>query len=189
MPQASKQRKKIIVVVLLSLLILCVTTGVTLAYIVKRSDPRENVFVPVFVKCEPVFTQAGCMAVSNCGDVTAYVRAAVVISWAAVDEQGNATGVYHASTPVLGMDYTILYDTTETWKMGNDGFWYYSAPVNAGALTVDLVNAVVRLSQAPAGYALSVQIVAEGIQTQPAEAITEAWGASISADGTLTAPQ
>ena len=189
MPQASKQRKKIIVVVLLSLLILCVTAGATLAYIVKRSESQENTFVPVFVKCEPISTQAGCMAVSNCGDVAAYLRAAVVISWAAVDEQGEATGVYHANAPVLGMDYTILYDTTETWKMGSDGFWYYSAPVNAGATTVDLVNAVVRLKEPPAGYALSVQVVAEGIQTQPIGAIGYAWGASVSADGTLIAPQ
>lgn len=186
MPETSKNKKKTVALILLSLLILCVAAGATLAYIVKRSLPVENVFTPVIVDSMPVSTATGRIAVRNSSDVAAYLRADVVVTWVAVDEEGNSSNSYLSKAPVLGVDYNISYDTFGVWQKGSDGFWYHTAPVPAGEDTVDLITAVERLSAPPAGYALSVEVLTTAIQSQPAAAVQQAWGVGVS--GSLLIP-
>lgn len=180
----SKVKK--VTLLLLSLLIVVASVGVTLAYIVERSEEAENTFTPVLVDSEPVATTHGRMAVKNTGDVAAYLRAAVIVTWVSVDGEGNATGGYHASAPLEGVDYNITYDTTSSWQKGTDGYWYYTMPVEAGRVTMDLITAVARLTNPPEGYALSVEIVTTGIQTTPVEVVEQAWNVTV--NGTSIAP-
>ena len=167
---------------MLSLLIVTVSVGVTLAYIVERTQEEKNTFTPVTVDSAPVATEFGGMAVQNTGDTTAYLRAAVLVNWVAVDEEGNATDRYHTEAPLAGVHYSITYDNTGAWKKGSDGFWYYASPVNAGAITSDLVPFVTRLTDAPEGYALSVEIVTTGIQATPIAAVEQAWNVTLNGD-------
>ena len=42
-------------------------------------------------------------------------------------------------------------------------------------------------AQAPAGYDLQVTILADGIQSVPADAVQQAWGVTVDSSGQLTA--
>ena len=173
-------------ILILSLLLVAGAVGVTLAYITERTQDEQNTFTPVTVDSAPVATEIGGMAVQNIGDTTAYLRAAVLVNWVAVDEEGNATDRYHTESPLAGVHYSISYDTTDAWQKGNDGFWYYQTPVEAGAITSDLVTFVTRLTEAPDGYALSVEIVTTGIQATPPAAVVQAWNVTL--NGTSITP-
>ena len=174
------KKKKTVAVLLLSLLILATAVGVTLAYIVEITATKENVFIPVEVDSEPVATAQGGLAVKNSGDIPAYIRAVVIVNWVAVDEEGNAAGGIHVNAPLEGVDYSATYDATGAWQKGSDGFWYYKAPVVVGKTTAPLVTSLARLTEPPAGYRLSVEVLSAGIQTTPAAAVETAWGVTLS---------
>ena len=185
MQKINGKRLKIVAGLLLSLLIVGVAAGVTLAYMVERTPDAKNTFVPVTVDSKPVSTAQGRMAVMNQGDVTAYIRATVTVNWVSLDEEGNAAGTYHMNGPVDGVDFSITYDASGSWKKGTDGFWYYTAPVAAGSLTQDLIVSVVRMTDPPEGYGMSVEIMTTGIQSTPAQAVEQAWNVSLNGDSLL----
>ena len=109
------------------LLIIGVTISGTLAYIVADSGPVKNTFTPSAVTTEVVETVRGNtksnVQIKNTGDTTAYIRAAVVITWQ--DENGNVLG----ELPAEETDYAITYNLDSGWKKGADGFYYWTAPV------------------------------------------------------------
>ena len=111
----------------------------------------------------------------NTGGVTAYIRAAVVVNL--LDTQGNIS----AKTPEPGTDYTIT-DPAEGWTRGGDGYYYYTRPVAPGECTAALIGRC----EALRGGTLQVQVVAEGVQSVPAEAVEQAWGAAVEETGALT---
>ena len=170
------------VAILASIIIISMAIGATVAYIVKRSEPSKNTFVPVYVDSEPKSTETG-ISVKNAGDITAYLRASVVVNWAEVDANGNATGHYYSLAPAEGVDYSISYDRKGAWMYGSDGFWYHKTPVGAGATAEDLILDIVRLSTPPEGYMLSVEVLTLGIQAAPTEVVAQAWGVTV--DGIL----
>lgn len=179
------------------LLITCVTVGGTLAYIVADSKPVENTFTPSVVTTEvmeDVTTVPGTKSdvkIKNTGDTTAYIRAAVVVTWQ--DEAGNVLG----EKPVERTDYSITYDLKNGWVQGADGFYYWTSPVLSydensndcytGVLFTDCTPVEGR---APEGYSLAVEILGSGIQSVPDTAVEEAWSnAKVTVDannGTLT---
>lgn len=174
-------KKGVLTVLVLTLLILATTVAGTVAYLRERSDTLENTLVPVMVDSAPVATATGGVAVQNTGDITAYLRAAVVVTWVAVDAEGNAGANHHADAPRLGSDYQITYQSTNGWQQGTDGFWYYTDPVGAGGTTPDLVDSVTRLDGAavPEGYRLSVEVVTSGIQASPTNVVQQTWNVSV----------
>jgi hypothetical protein len=101
------------------------------------------------------------------------------VNWVLLDAEGNATNTYHSSTPVEGVDYTITYDSTGAWLKLDDGFWYHRTPVGAGATTETLFSGFTRLTEAPEGYKLSLEILSTGIQSTPIAAVEEAWGVTV----------
>lgn len=111
----------------------------------------------------------------NTGGVTAYIRAAVVVNL--LDAQGNVS----AKTPEPGADYTIT-EPAEGWTRGGDGYYYYTRPVAPGACTAALFGRC----EALRGGTLQVQVLAEGVQSVPAEAVEQAWGAAVAETGVLT---
>lgn len=172
------------------LLITCVTVGGTLAYIVADSKPVENTFTPSVVTTEvmeDVTTVPGTKSdvkIKNTGDTTAYIRAAVVVTWQ--DEAGNVYG----QKPVEGEDYNINW-TKNGWAEGDDGFYYYLSSVAAGGETKVLFTDCTPVEgRAPEGYSLAVEILGSGIQSVPDTAVEEAWfNAKVTVDannGTLT---
>lgn len=179
MPRKISINKKIVAILVLSLLIISVAVGGTVAYIVRSTEAARNNFVPVYVDSAPVSLSDGKITINNTGEITAYLRAAVVVNWVLLDAEGNATNTYHSSTPVEGIDYQIEFDQTGAWIKHDDGFWYHRTPVGAGATTEVLLSGLTRLTEAPEGYKLSVEVLSTGIQSTPTAAVEEAWGVTV----------
>lgn len=101
--------------------------------------------------------------VKNTGDIDAYIRAAVVVTWQ--DASGNVYG----KAPVEGADYSITWSTDESdgeegrW-LEDGGFYYWSNPVAPGEFTGELIDVCSYSANAPEGYFLNVEIIGSGIQ-------------------------
>ncbi len=173
----NKTNKRVTAILAL-LLITLFAAGATLAYVLERTDTSKNTFVPVYVDSAPANT-AGGISVTNTGEATAYLRAAIVISWVSVDGEGNPTGHYHSATPVEGVDYSIDYDSTGAWLLRSDGFWYHRTPVGAGATAEVLIKGITRLTNPPEGYRLSVEILSTGLQASPTKVVEQTWGVTL----------
>ena len=197
------QKSKAMLVSLL--LIIGVTISGTLAYIVADSGPVKNTFTPSEVTTEVVETVLGKtksdVQIKNTGDTTAYIRAAVVVTWQ--DEAGNILG----EKPVEGTDYTIEYadvaqQGADRWIEGADGFYYWTSPVlsedeNANDCTTGVLinsceaktNKVISTVEGAVTYHLAVEVIGSGIQSVPTTVVTEEWDScvsNVSGDGTLT---
>ncbi len=158
-------------------LVLGAAIGGTVAWLAANTPGLTNTFTPGEVKCTVEETFDGKtkqnVKIKNTGNTDAYIRAKVVVTWK--DAAGN---VYGGATPVEGTDYTISYNADD-WS-AVDGYWYCTQPVAPDApnnLTPVLINSASPVEgKAPEGYALSIEILAEAIQSSPASAVQEAWG-------------
>ena len=168
--------------VLLVAIILLISTavGATVAFLTTKTEPVENTFEYAKVSCEvteSVDMHAGrCVQVRNTGTIDAYIRATYVVNW--VDAQGNI-----ASSDPAGYKYTLTANLNNSWTKGSDGYFYYTSPIAPGASTQgSLLTCTVTYPDNPE-YTLSVEVLAEAIQSTPDHAVQEAWGVSISQSG------
>ena len=168
-------------------LVLGAAIGGTVAWLATNTPGLTNTFTPGKVSCTVVESFDGTtksdVKIQNTGNTDAYIRAKVVVTWK--DAAGN---VYGGATPVEGTDYTISYSTSGWTQVGD--YRYCTQPVAPDApnnLTPVLINSASPVDgKAPEGYALSIEILAEAIQSSPASAVQEAWGVTI-ADGNVMA--
>lgn len=169
--------------VLLIAVILLISTAVgsTVAFLATKTEPVENSFEYANVSCKVTQncdTDGSIVQVKNTGTISAYIRAAVVANWMDVD--GNIA----ASVPE---EYS--YDLTcssGSWTQGTDGFFYYLLPVAPDASTEgNLLTCAVTCPETPE-YTLSVEVLAEAIQSTPASAVNEAWNVAVDGDGKLS---
>ena len=161
--------------VLLIAVLLLITTAVgsTAAFLVTKTEPVEESFAYAQVSCQ--VTDA--LAVKNTGTAQAYIRASYAVNW--LDGEGHIA----AAAPE---GYSCgLVENQDDWTEGGDGYFYYPYPVAPGDEAPSLLTCSVSYPEDPA-YTLSVEVVAEAIQSDPAEAAAEAWGVTVSG-GKLTA--
>ena len=156
--------------------------GSTVAYLITNTDPVENKFTYAGVSCEVKEDFDGStkknVQITNTGSTDAYIRATYVVNW--LDAQGNIV----ASVPE-GYSYTLTENPDSKWTKGNDGYFYYLSPVAPDKSTPgSLLTCTVTRPENPE-YRLSVEILATAIQSQPAKAVGEAWGVTIS-QGSVT---
>lgn len=161
--------------VLLTAAVLLIGTvvGSTVAYLIAQTDAVENTFEYAKVSCEVTESFTGSekkdVQVKNTGTTNAYIRATYVVNW--LDAQRNIV----ASVPE-GYSYTLTENPDSKWTEGNDGYFYYLSPVAPEASTLgSLLTCKVTCPENPE-YRLSVEILADAIQSEPASAVTEAWG-------------
>ena len=148
------------------LIVLLVGTGTTLAYIIVRSDTITNLFLPGEVACAVTekTEQTDPFKVKNIGNVDAYVRAAVVVTWQ--DTNGNVFG----KQP----EYTLTFGSG--WTKGSDGFYYWPSALAVGASTTNPVITNYTVSDSVSGdYKLCIEILAEAIQAKPFANADAAW--------------
>lgn len=190
--------KRIAVLIVCLILLLSVTIGGTLAYVFMKTPTVANTFTPAQVSCAVVETFESNIKqdvrVQNTGDAAAYIRLAVVVTW----KYQDAKGIDHvyAQTPIEKVDYLIDYAEDTHWLQGDDGFWYYCIPVpcakdaarESETLTQTLIRSVRQLDSAivPAGYVLSVEIIASAIQAYPSSAVTDNWHVKVDENGVIT---
>lgn len=157
-------------------LILAVTVGGTLAYLVTATPAILNIFNPAQVSCRVEQD----LSITNTSDVPAYLRAMVVVNWTkTVDGQTQIA----AEPPVLGTDYTITVDGN--WTEDANGIYYYKDAVDPtekiSFVTVSQIG-----TQNDDGYTLTVEVVAEaiqaeGINTDGTTPVKDAWGVTLPA--------
>lgn len=159
--------------------------GSTVAFLFTDADPVTNTFQMAKVATEITedFDNSvkNNVYVNNIGDVPAYIRVAVVVTWQ------NDKGEVHPNVPAYGVDYAWVEPEESDWTVFN-GYYYYTKVLNPGMKTDTFLftNCQPVEDRAPDDYHLSVEILASAIQSDPASAVQEAWGVTI-ADGKVTA--
>ena len=170
-PAARVYRTAVLLIAVL--LLISTAVGSTAAFLVTKTEPVVEAFAYAQVSCQVIDT----MGVKNTGTAQAYIRASYAVNWRLDGEESIAAAVPE------GYSYD-LDENQGAWVDGGDGYFYYPAPVDPGGETPSLLTCSVLCPEEPA-YTLSVEVVAEAIQSTPAEAAEDAWGVTVS-DGMLT---
>ncbi len=159
-------------------LVLALSVGGTIAYLVTRANSITNTFTPSNVDCEIVEpnwkegnTSKSGVYVKNTGTADAHIRATIVATWQ------NNEGIVLAETPVLGTDYALKINTSG-WKQNGD--YYYciqaGAPDNQTSVLIERCEVIGKQDD----YVLCVDILAQAIQADPASAEEKAWNSGLS---------
>ncbi len=168
-PKARKTATLLVAIVLL----LGVAVGTTVAYLIDRTEKIENKFE--YAKTDVTVTEdfdgetKSNVKVTNNSNIPVYIRATYVANW--VDAAGNIV------TPDPDeYDYQLTENPDGTWKKVGD-YYYYPTPVQPNDLTTgSLLNCKVTKQPENPAYTLNVEILATAIQSEPANAIYDAWG-------------
>lgn len=169
---------------IVSAALICTAVAATVAFIIDTTDPIENVMTPSKVACQVTETFENDVktnvAVKNTGDTEAYIRAAIVVTWMSEDKTKVT-----AAKPQEGTDYTMIFADNSDWLKGTDGYYYYKKAVAPSASTGILIASCTPVgNNAPAGFYLSVEIVASAIQSVPETTVETEWNVTIT-DGVM----
>lgn len=182
---APRGMKRSLVLVVSLLALLLVVAGGTLAWLTAQ-DSVSNTFTPAHVTCDVDETFDGTaksnVSIKNTSDIPVYIRASIIVTWK--DSDGNVYGQKPASS-----DYDMQMAKDSVWVLGTDGYYYFTSPVAVGDTTGTLISRCTEVAgKAPAeNYRLSVEIIAEAIQSQPDRAVADAWNVTVS-NGSLNVP-
>lgn len=160
------------------LVLLTVTVGGTLAYLVADTKPVVNTFTPSHVDCTVTEDFNGIVKsnvnVTNTGDIDAYLRVKLV------SYRVNAGGQH------IGGEAPVKdFELGANW-VKHDGYYYYTLPVKPTEQPITDLSDNIELqeylvtSDDPDGGKQVIEVMAEAIQAEPAKAVGEAWGVSIS---------
>jgi len=188
-----KTRRKIVLTVLSICLVLVISAGATVAYLLDRTSNVQNSFEPgrIVIRVNEQFENnvkrdvkiQSVQTSENGSNIDCYIRVAVVINW-------FKDGQVYGKEPIEGTDYTIVFNDSnyydeqipdlKHWKRETDGYWYYDYRVAPGEMTDPLIITCEPLqsSSAPERYTLNVQIIAQAIQADGETDPTQAGGSS-----------
>lgn len=171
-PKARKTATLLVAIVLL----LGVAVGTTVAYLIDSTEKIENKFeyakTDVTVTEELTGTKKSNVQVTNNSNIPVYIRATYVANW--VDAKGNIV----TSVPT-GYGYVLKENPEKTWVQSKGGYFYYPTPVQPNDSTAgSLLTCEVTYPEGVTTpeYTLNVEILATAIQSEPKEAIKNAWG-------------
>ncbi|MCI6999227.1 MAG: hypothetical protein MR888_01825 [Clostridiales bacterium] len=154
-----------------------IAVGGTVAYLVTQDKPITNTFTPSHVNCEVTENFNGTVKsnvnVTNIGDTDAYIRVKLVTY--RVNQDGQHIG---------GTATIPQFNPGTNWvKYG--GYYYYTLPVKPNEQpTSDLISSITLdgpYTDADGGKQV-IEVMAEAIQSAPAEAIGRSWGVRITQD-------
>ena len=152
-------------------LVLCIATTPSLT----------NVFQYGHVTCavqeEFDGTTKSDVSIKNTGNTQSYIRVKLVFTWK--DAEGNVS-----AQPVTDQDYKMDLNKVDWFE--KDGYYYAKAPVAPDHNTPDLIHSCTEIvANAPEGDTLSLEILADAIQSTPTRAVEQAWGVIVDTDGLL----
>lgn len=184
-PKARKTATLLVAIVLL----LGVAVGTTVAYLITNTGSVVNKFeyakTNVTVDEEFDGAKKENVQVRNEGNIPVYVRATYVVNWV-------KDGKIVASVPTdYKYDLTVHTqdkdkDKDSRWVKGTGGYYYYLDPVQPNESTDGSLLTCTVTYPANPEYTLSVEILATAIQSEPATAVTSAWGVTVNADKSLS---
>ena len=183
--RSTKKRKNMILLVSL-ILLLTITLGATIAFIYTQTQSVTNIFKPSNVTCEVDEEFDGeikkNVSIRNAGDTEAYIRATIVVNWK--DSSGNVSAVKPVETgnPKVD-DYSLTLGDMSNW-LYKDGYYYYTSPVEMNDSTDILISNCEQLKQKK-GYFLSVEILAEAIQSTPSNVVKTYWDRTVNEYGII----
>ena len=181
-------RAKALLLIASLAVLLTATVGSTAAWLVSKPAAVENDFVSGKVACqvlEDFGTESGTsvkrnVRVKNTGNTDAYIRVLLVFTWK--DDAGNI----FSNKPQEGKDYQIVMDDLTDWIMQKSDaglYFYYKKPVAPDAETSKLIDSLRQIAGVTGPengkYKLSVDILADAVQADPPEAVTESWGVTV----------
>ena len=171
-------KQKWIAIIIICAVVFAGTIGGVVAYMIKISQEKKGDFVPAEVSCTInegfVNNQKSDITVRNTSNIDVYVRVRMVTYW--LDASGNVVNKT-ATLPAFALD--------ENWvKDADSNTYYYKLPVATGAQTSNLLKTALVLGSED-GYRQVIDIFAEAIQANPAEAAQNSWGVTIS-NGEIT---
>ena len=98
----SSYKLKMVALIACLALICTAAVATTVAYIITKTESKENIMTPSKVACEVEETFDGDVKtdvkIKNTGDTSAYIRAAIVVTWISDDENNKVSAI----TPVDG---------------------------------------------------------------------------------------
>ena len=167
-------------------LIATLAVGGTLAWLSAYTQPVKNTFVMGTVP--PQVTESfdhqvkKDVAVTNTGNIPAYIRVALVFTW----QEGEGENAKVVGTPVDPEEDLVIDWGDSGWiKIGD--YYYYTQPVAAGATTSNLIDsATVKDDPATNGYHMNLQVIADSIQANPTSVVKEQWGVMVDENGAIT---
>lgn len=162
-------------------LVLCIAGGATLAFLMVTTPSMTNVFQYGHVTCavqeEFDGTTKSDVSIKNTGNTQSYIRVKLVFTWK--DAEGNVS-----AQPVTDQDYKMDLNKVDWFE--KDGYYYAKAPVAPDHNTPDLIHSCTEIvANAPEGDTLSLEILADAIQSTPTRAVEQAWGVIVDTDGLL----
>lgn len=162
-------------------LVLCIAGGATLAFLMVTTPSLTNVFQYGHVTCavqeEFDGTTKSDVSIKNTGNTQSYIRVKLVFTWK--DAEGNVS-----AQPVKTGDYDLELNMDGWFEKG--GYYYAKAPVAPDNKTPVLIGKCTEVAaHAPDGYTLSLEILADAIQSTPTRAVEQAWGVTVDTDGLL----
>lgn len=167
----SHNGKRSLAALIALVLIICVAVGGTIAYIVTQTDKVENKFTPadVQIAIQEDFdgTVKSSITVQNVQDaknVPCYIRVKLVSNMQ--DDKGNVTGSAAINA----------FELNNKWFKGADGCYYYKDVVAVGDSTANLLADGSKITLTTGQV---VEVLAEGIQATPIDAVKAAWGETI----------
>ena len=166
---------------LATVMLFALAVGGTIAWLIDKDSPLVNTFDPSKVTCEVQEKFDGKVKsdvnVKNTGDIDAFIRVKLVTY------RTNDAGQHIGGTAALPQ-----FTLGANWVEYN-GYYYYTLPVapgdNPATKLTDSMTLTESYDDADCGHQ-SIDIMAEAIQSVPAEAGGQAWGVSI-APGSVTA--
>ena len=179
---------KALIVAALAVVILTAAVGGTMAWLSTQTPDLTNTFVPAKVTCKVVepgwvngtsATKSN-VSIQNTGTTDAYIRAMIVANWCTAADTNGKTKVV-APYAVNASHFPGLPGSD--WVKHSDGFYYYTKPVAPNQTTDSYLftSCTPNNAEKPEGADhLEVNIICQAVQSTPANAVTEAWGVTIS---------
>lgn len=170
-------RGRMTAMALATVLLLALAIGGTVAWLTANGQPITNTFNPSKVTCEVTEKFNGTTGektdvnVTNTGDIDAYIRVKLVTY------RTNAQGQHIGGTAILP-----TFTPGADWVKYGD-YYYYTLPVAPNEKpAANLTNSMAlagSYNDADGGKQ-AIDVMAEAIQSVPAEAVGQAWGVLIS---------
>lgn len=174
--------KRAALLVLSLVMILSVTVGGTLAYLILDTQPVTNTFEPgkVTTTTQEDFKDGGTekknVTVENTGNVPVCVRARIVVAWAKEGADGMEV---LPITPTEGRDYAMTPASSAAsyngWTKGSDGYWYCDTVIEAEGRTPELIDSCSPNVNGPDGAHLQVTVLSQAVQATEAALKDAGW--------------
>lgn len=166
-----KFNKKALVLLVSAALLLTFAVSGTVAYLADATGAVVNEFKPaevdITVTDEIAAGAKKNVVIGNSSTIPVYIRVAVVANW--YNAKGEIVAPWNEAT------YGEL-PVTADWIKGSDGYYYYTKAVQPSEKSVNFFESGKSYTPSPAvaDAHLEMTIIAQAIQTEPADALTAA---------------